>query len=158
MLNDPKVLIEVNKFIGKAITPFVPKKTGALRNSIRINPKSISWGGRNFQYAHYQYMGIVYGPNFPGAINGSPAWKSSKGKGSKYPTGRELGKPGSAMLRPIWQEGTPVQGRLLYKFGYTTPGTRHHWDKAFTYQVKLKTNQEVTRYLKRECKRRGLKT
>lgn len=159
MLDDPKVLKEVNTRIGNAINPFVPMKNGDLRASMRINPKSISWGsGLTHNYAHYQYMGKVYGPNFPGAINGSPAWKSSKGEGSKYPTGRELGKPGSAELYPRWQEGTPVKGRLLYTFGYTTPGTQHHWDKAFKYQVKQKTNLEITRYLKRECKNRGLDT
>lgn len=142
MLNDPKVQKQVNTYIADAITPFVPMKSGRLRRSRIVGPKSISWG-RGLKYAHYQYAGEVYGPNFPIIKGGNiVGWYSTPGM-KKHPTGRELGIPGE------WMGWT---------FGYTTPGTQHHWDKAFTYQVKLKTNQEVTRYLKRECKRRGLKT
>lgn len=161
MLNDPKVQKQVNRYIADAITPFVPKKGGKLRRSVIVGPKSISWG-RGLKYAHYQYEGEVYGPNYPIVQGGTLAgffraggrrypifnggtitgWYSIPGM-TKHPTGRELGVPGE------WRG---------WKFGYTTSGTRHHWDRAFTYQVKLKANQEITRYLKRECKSRGLKT
>lgn len=140
MLNDKAVQKQVNTYIKDAINPFVPMKSGALRRSARVTHKSITWG-QGLKYAHYQYMGEVYGPNFPiikgGLIVG---WYSKKGM-KKYPTGRELGVSGE------W---------LGWRFGYTTQGTQHHWDKAFTYQVKQKTNLDITRFLKRECKRRGL--
>ena len=142
MLDDPKVLKEVNTRIGNAINPFVPMKNGDLRASMRINPKSISWGS-GLKYAHYQYMGEVYGPNHPIIKNRTiVGWYSTPGM-KKYPTGRELGVPGE------W---------MGWRFGYTTPETQHHWDRAFQYQVKQKTNLEITRYLKRECKNRGLNT
>lgn len=142
MLNDPKVQKQVNRYIADAITPFVPKKSGKLRRSVIVGPKSISWG-RGLKYAHYQYEGEVYGPNHPIVKRGTiVGWYSTPGM-QKHPTGRELGVPGE------W---------MGWKFGYTTPGTQHHWDRAFTYQAKLKANQEITRYLKRECKSRGLKT
>lgn len=142
MLDDPKVLKEVNTRIGNAINPFVPMKSGALRASMRVNSKSISWGS-GLPYAHYQYMGEVYGPNHPIIKNRTiVGWYSTPGM-TKYPTGRELGVPGE------W---------MGWRFGYTTPGTQHHWDRAFQYQVKQQTNLEITRYLKRECKNRGLKT
>lgn len=140
MLNDKAVQKEANKYIKDAITPFVPMKSGALRRSAIVTHKSISWG-RGLKYAHYQYMGEVYGPNLPIVRNGTIiGWYSIPGS-QKHPTGRELGIPGE------W---------MGWKFGYTTPGTKHHWDNAFKYQVKMKANQEITRYLKRECKRRGL--
>lgn len=159
MLNDKKVLKDANTVIKDAINEFVPMKSGALRRSAIVTHKSITWG-RGLKYAHYQYEGVVYGPNYPGAEKGVPAWRSSKGKGSKYPTERELGAfKGTLLLRPRWQKGEPkVTGLLLYKFGYTTSGTHHHWDEYFKYGPKLKANQEITRMLKQECKKRGLKT
>ena len=163
MLNDKTIRKEVNKLIKDAINPFVPMKSGALRRSAIVTHKSISWG-RGLEYARYQYGGQVYGPNYPGIEEGGePGWRSPKGKGSKHPTGRELGVPGIAVLHPVWQlingkYTRPQAGTVMtYKFGYTTPGTQHHWDKAFEYQVKQQVNIEATRLLKKECKARGLK-
>ena len=157
MLNDKGVKTKCNEMILKTINDFVPMKTGALRKSGRATSEFIIWG-EGLEYARYQYGGEVYGPNLPGLENGSPAWRSRKGK-PKHPMGRELGVPGFALLRPKWQKGgQPYSGLVLYKFGYTTPGTHHHWDRYFTYAPKMKTNLEITRYLKAECKRRGLKT
>ena len=159
MLNDPNVKVNVNTRIKNAINQFVPKKTGALRASARVHQDYISWGEGLPQYARYQYYGEIYGPNLPGAENGNPAWRSHKGR-KKYPMGRMMGEfNGVVLLHPRWQKGTPrVTGLLPYKFGYTTPNTGHHWDKYFRYAPKMKTNLEITRYLKKECKRRGLST
>lgn len=70
--------------------PLIPFQQGALRNSVNY-PQGI-YGGEieyNTPYAHYQYEGIVYGPNIPirdagGNITG---WYSPP---SKNPTGRPL--------------------------------------------------------------------
>ena len=156
MLNDKKVLVEVNTRIKDAINKFVPKKTGALRASARVTSNMIAWG-EGLSYARYQYGGEVYGPNLPGVDGGSPAWRSRRGM-PKHPMGRELGKPGIGVLRPVWSRNTkPVPPFMVYKFGYTTHGTHHHWDQYFRYRPKMKTNLEITRYLKKECKKRGLK-
>lgn len=142
LLNDKDVRKQINIRLKDAINEYVPKKSGALRRSAIVTHNSISWG-RGLPYARYQYYGEVYGPNFPIIKGGTiVGWRSPPGEGSKHPTGRELGVPGE------W---------LGWKFGYTTPGTHHHWDKEFTYIPKMKANQEITRYLKAECKRRGLK-
>lgn len=68
----------------------IPFQQGALRNSVNY-PQGI-YGGEieyNMPYAHYQYMGEVYGPNIPirdteGNITG---WYSPP---KKHPTGRQL--------------------------------------------------------------------
>lgn len=158
MLNDKSVQKYANTIIKDAINEFVPIKTGALRRSAIVTHKSISWG-RGLKYARYQYGGEIYGPNLPGAINGSPAWRSRRGM-TKHPTGRMMGDfTGIINLKPRWQKGEPkVNGLLPYKFGYTKQGTHHHWDQYFTYQPKMKANLEITQYLKRECKARGLRT
>lgn len=70
--------------------PLIPFQQGALRNSVNY-PQGI-YGGEieyNTPYAHYQYMGEVYGPNIPirdaeGNITG---WYSPP---KKHPTGRQL--------------------------------------------------------------------
>lgn len=139
MLNDDRIKTNINLRIKNDINRFVPKKSGHLRRSARVTPDAIVW---STPYAHYQYMGEVYGPNHPIIRNRTiVGWYSTPGQ-KKEPTGRELGVPG------YW---------MGWRFGYTTPGTHHHWDQYFTYYVKMKTNQKITRYLKAECKRRGLK-
>ena len=70
--------------------PLIPFRQGSLRNSVNY-PQGI-YGGEieyNTPYAHYQYMGDVYGPNIPirdteGNITGW--WSPPK----KHPTGRKL--------------------------------------------------------------------
>ena len=142
MLKDNQVKTNINLRIKNDINRFVPRKSGKLRKSAKVHPDYISWGEGLKQYARYQYYGQVYGTNYPimrgGRITG---WYSKKGV-KKHPTGRELGVPG------YWKG---------WKFGYTTPGTHHHWDQYFQYYLKLRTNQKITRYLKSECKKRGLK-
>ena len=43
-------------------SPYVPFESGTLRDSVTIAPKTIT---HNAPYAHYQYTGEVYGPNYP---------------------------------------------------------------------------------------------
>lgn len=155
IINDDEFRIASNTYIKNAINKFVPMKTGALRNSAKVTPDSIIWG-EGLKYGHYQYAGEVYGPNLPGVIDGGPAWRSRRGV-QKHPTGRELGKRGLAILHPVWGS-KPLPTFMVYTFGYTTAGTHHHWDTYFKYQSKLRANLEITRMLKRECKKRGLKS
>ena len=89
-----KNIREAQKLLNLAVVgdcdPMIPFQQGALRNSV-IYPDGI-YGGEieyNTPYAHYQYEGIVYGPNIPirdaeGNITG---WYSPP---SKQPTGRPL--------------------------------------------------------------------
>lgn len=148
---DSKIRTQINMYIEKAIRPYVPmsaeKKSVHLRNSAIVTERGIRWGS-GLPYARYQFMGQVYGPNFPIKVGEGEnvaiiGWRSRKGQ-HKHPTGRELGVPGSL---------------LGWTFGYTTPGTRHHWTRAYTdpySPVKRKTNLEITNYLKKQCRARGL--
>ena len=89
-----KNIREAQKLLNLAVVgdcdPMIPFQQGALRNSV-IYPDGI-YGGEieyNTPYAHYQYEGIVYGPNIPirdaeGNITG---WYSPP---KKNPTGRPL--------------------------------------------------------------------
>lgn len=149
MLEDKNVQKQANVILKNYINYFVPSSStmgdGPLRRSAIVTYKSISWG-RGLKYARYQYNGEVYGPNHPIIRNGTiVGWYSTPGPGSKHPTGRELGVPGE------WKG---------WIFGYNTPGTKHHWDEQFNrdWRWKASAGREITKYLKDECKKRGLKT
>lgn len=160
MLNDKEVRTDINRFIADAIQPYVPKKSGKLRDTLYVGPRVISWG-RGLDYARYQFEGEVYGPNYPGIEeDGSSGWRSAI---VKQPTGRELGAfKGILMLSPKWKVSAGGYVRpdsfkpIPYEFGYTTDGTRHHWTEVYQWKLKSDTNKEITRYLKQECKKRGL--
>lgn len=141
MLNDPNIYLETNKIIADAIKPYVPKKTGALQQSVVITPKEISWGVGLDDYAHYQYEGVVYEKNYPITKNGViVGWFS---KGTKTPTTRELG----GYFKGSWKG---------WFFGYTTGGSVKQWTKMYEWQLKRETNAKITKMLKAECRKRGL--
>lgn len=145
MLNDKRVQKEANVILKDYINAFVPKQSGALRRSAIVTHQSISWG-RNLAYAHYQYEGDIYGPNYPIIKGGRIVGWYSKPGVPKHPTGRKIS---AYTFGNEW---------LGYPFGYTVPGTEHHWDEKFNNDPrwKAKAGQEITRYLKKECKERGL--
>lgn len=150
LLNDPLVRIEVNTIIKDAMTPYVPSKSGALRRSAQVTPTDITWGVEGAQgYAHYQHEGITYGPNIPIHEKGNPhkiiGWYSKPGK---YPNGAVtgfgiLGTPGT------------MDG---WDFGYTTDNTMSHWTDRYAYDLKRKTNLEITKRLREICRERGITT
>ena len=149
MLEENEIRKEVNQKIGDAINRFVPLQGGDLRSSMRVYPRQITWGESGTpaeEYARYQFYGEIYRPN-------KPIWQYDKGTKEsyivgwwspedKYPSGEMLGaNPG------VWHG---------WRFGYTTPGTQHHWTDLYKNQVKSTTNYEITMFLRRECKKRGL--
>lgn len=62
LIDDKQTMIDIYNLFGKLIEPWVPMDTGILAHSYQITPDYIRYPG---PYAHYMYMGIVYGPNFP---------------------------------------------------------------------------------------------
>ncbi len=94
-----KNLKEAQKLLNMQVVadcdPLIPLQQGALKGSVDypqgIYGGEISWGGEAFgvPYAHYQYIGEVYGPNIPkydDAGNLIGYWSPPK----KYPTGKPL--------------------------------------------------------------------
>ena len=67
-------------------SPYVPSgDSGNLCNQVVIRPKEIE---HTAPYAHYQYEGIVYGPNYPITEGGRVVGFYSKAP--KRPTGKSL--------------------------------------------------------------------
>lgn len=84
----------VQKFIDLEVIrqcePYVPFDTGVLTASAST-ATDIGSGLVVYDtpYAHYQYYGIVYGPNIPMVIGGEQTFRSPAGA-KKVPTGRTL--------------------------------------------------------------------
>ena len=99
----------LDKTIIDYCTPYVPASPDRILEfsaepSSELGSGLIIW---NTPYAHYMYMGEVYGPNFQVDVEGDGIleWRSPKGK-PKYPTGRQLTYDTSQnpMAGPRWFE------------------------------------------------------
>lgn len=62
LATDDKTMIDIYNLFAKLIEPWVPMDSGILAHGYEITPNYLRYPG---PYAHYQYMGIVYGPNIP---------------------------------------------------------------------------------------------
>lgn len=146
MLNDRRVRKEANTILKDYINWFVPKQSGALRRSAVVTDETISWG-HNLAYGIYQYEGQIYGKNYPIIKGGRIVGWYSKPGVKKYPTGR--------MIQSYKGKSSEFMG---WPFGYNEPGSGHHWDQRFNKNRmwKARANRDITLYLKRECKKRGL--
>lgn len=129
MNEDPDLKLMINNALAKELNPYVPMQTGVLSQTPVISAEGVLY---TQPYAHYQYTGIVYGPNIPVMENGViTGWFSPAGKGSKYPTGRPINY--SPEIHPL---------------------ATHHWEKAmmrdrgdeFTAEV----NKLIGWYLKKK--------
>ena len=88
-LVDAKTMLEVHNKFAQFCNEYVPMDEGVLSQTVQITPEFVRYYA---PYAHYMYVGEIYGPNIPsiskktGEIIG---WFSPPGK-EKQPTGRPL--------------------------------------------------------------------
>lgn len=86
---DEKLMLHAHSRFAEYCAAYVPMENGTLSKSTNITPDFVEWTQK---YAHYMYMGEIYGPNIPikddttGTIIG---YFSPLGK-QKHPTGRRL--------------------------------------------------------------------
>lgn len=128
LLDDPEVQEGVTEIVKDAMNNFVPRATGNLARSAEVFDDEIIWTA---PYAHYQYVGEVYGPNFLVMIDGELQWRSPKNK-DKFPTGRSI--------------------------KYHTAGTSSYWDMAMMSDANARRimNIKITAYLKRMAREKEL--
>ena len=86
--HDEEAMLEIHNLLAKMCDPYVPMDEGYLSQSVHVFPEYIRYNG---PYAHYMYVGMVYGPNIPikdkaGNIIG---WFSPPNQ-KKHPTGRQM--------------------------------------------------------------------
>lgn len=128
LLDDPKVQEGVTEIVKDAMNKFVPMRDGNLRESAKVVGDEIVWTA---PYAHYQYVGEVYGPNFPVIINGEQTWRSPRGE-EKFLTGRRI--------------------------QYHTAGTGSYWDQKMMSNANARRimNIRITKYLQRMAREKDL--
>lgn len=99
-LKDDKVMYHVHNEFKRLCTPYVPMYQGVLSQeeghsgSVEVTKDYVRWfataPGSDVSYAHYQYVGEVYGPNIPIIEDGIVVgWWSPPGQ-KKHPTGRPI--------------------------------------------------------------------
>lgn len=86
-LVDDELMLQVHNLFAKMCDPYVPMDEGVLAQSTIISPTGVTY---TQPYAHYQYVGMVYGPNIPMFKDGLlVGFRSIPGR-KKDPTGREI--------------------------------------------------------------------
>ena len=120
----PDLGVQLHNALARYLNPYVPMQTGTLSQSTIISPDRVTY---TQPYAHYQYSGIVYGPNIPVFENGMiTGWFSPPGKGTKQPTGRPIHY--STELHPL---------------------ATHHWEQAMMRDCGEAFTKEVGRIINR---------
>ena len=89
---------EAQKYLASEVKrfsdPYTPMQQGILQKAtIAADGSSITYTA---PYAHYQWEGIVYGPNY---TNGERFWS---GKAPKTPTGKPISYSGAPMRGKQW--------------------------------------------------------
>lgn len=102
----------------KLYLPYVPFDQGPLRSQVSTRPKEIE---HTVPYAHYQYEGMVYGPNHPVMEKDRIVGYFSTRNRPKKPTGK----------------------RLKYK----NPKASAKWDKAAEPTQKPKLIRSLQKYI-----------
>lgn len=116
---DEKTMTECHNTMAIYMDPYVPMKEGDLSKNVEINGQRVRYLS---PYAHYQFEGVVYGPNIPiiedGVIVG---WWSPP---NKYPTGESL-----------------VYSKELH------PQATHHWHQAMMLNKKDEFTQDIKKII-----------
>lgn len=82
---DDETMTYVHTRLHDYMSPFVPMDAGALDQTVDITPEYVHYKS---PYAHYQWQGEVYGPNYPIYENGVLTGFYSPP--TKHPTGKKM--------------------------------------------------------------------
>ena len=98
---DHRAAVAIASTVRRFCDPYVPMQQGILKNTATVGPSAegayILYG---MPYAHYQYTGIVYGPN----VLTKDGWRSMAPKGGKRPTDRALTYNQAPMRGKEWDK------------------------------------------------------
>lgn len=96
---DNQAALKLAMVVRRFCDPYVPFQQGTLKNTVHIGCDSDgAYIIYNQPYAHYQYTGVVYGPNFLT----KDGWRSMAPKGGKKPTNRTLAYNQAPMRGKEW--------------------------------------------------------
>lgn len=128
-VNDAETRKGINEILLEHITKYVPEgETGKLRSTAYTTPDAIIWPQK---YAHYQFVGEVYGPNFLIFTDNGLEWRSPKKERMKK--------------RPMGWSLIPSKA-----------GTGADWANEMWSNERRVVNIRITNYMKRRAKELGL--
>lgn len=121
LVRDNQTMLEIHNLYAKMMEPYVP--FGSDLGNMEVTPEYVKY---NTPYAHYDYIGEVYGPNIPIIEDGIVVgWFSIPDK-PKHPTGRQL--------------------------QFQKPKASAYWDKAMLAEKREEFCKEVERILARRAR------
>lgn len=124
LVRDNRTMLEVHNLFAKMMEPYVP--FGSDLANLEVTPEYVRY---NTPYAHYHYIGEVYGLNIPIIENGIiVGWfsKPDEDTGMKHKTGRQL--------------------------QFQKPKASDHWDQAMMAEQKEEFAKQVEMILARRAK------
>ena len=124
LVQDETVRLQIHNLLAQMCDPYVPMESGNLAQTIEITPDYVRYTS---PYAHYQYVGEIYGPSYPIIENGIiVGWRSPP---KKSPTGRDITY--STEVHPL---------------------ATSHWDKVMMSDKGEEFSAKVTEILERRAK------
>lgn len=86
-MQNPDTMTAIYNALARHCDPYVPMRSGDLSQTVNVSEEGVRYSQ---PYAHYQYVGEVYGPNIPIKEDGEiVGWFSPPGQ-KKHPTGRKI--------------------------------------------------------------------
>lgn len=121
LIHDQQTMLEIHNLYAKMMEPYVP--FGSDLGNMEVTAEYVKY---DTPYAHYDYIGEVYGPNIPIVQDGIVVgWFSIPNK-KKEPTGRQL--------------------------TFQKPKASAHWDKAMLAEKRDEFVKQVERILARRAR------
>lgn len=121
LVRDNQTMLEIHNLYAKMMEPYVP--FGSDLGNMEVTPEYVRY---NTPYAHYDYIGEVYGPNIPIIEDGIVVGWFSKPGEQKHLTGRQL--------------------------QFQKPKASAYWDKAMLAEKREEFCTQVERILARRAK------
>ena len=151
LTTDDTAMLEIYNLFAKLIEPWVPMDNGILAHGYEVTPEHLRYPG---PYAHYQYRGIVYGPNYPIKEGGEVVGFFTNPYGKKAPIiegGTIVGWYSPPEKFPDPTGGQNHDGQLTYNKEKHEHASKE-WDKAAYPVIKDQFLEGVKQILIRRWK------
>ena len=129
LATDETAMLEIYNLFAKLIEPWVPMDNGILAHGYEITPNYLRYPG---PYAHYQYIGQIYGPNYPIVEGGTVQGFYTNPYGKRVPIitgGTVVGWYSPPHKEPDYTAGKNEDGQITYNKEKHEHASKE-WDKA----------------------------
>ena len=143
-LKDDKVMYEVHNLFAKMMNDYVPMYQGVLSQQYFIDQHAVYYPA---PYAHYMYVGEVYGPNYPIKEGGEVVGYFTNPYGKKAPI-----IEGGVIVGWYSPPHKHPMGREIQYNKEMHPKASKEWDKAMMNEKGDEFLEKVKDILMQRCK------